>query len=55
MTSSWNVEDVPHDGNRQQSFATLHLKPNGRKNTGAHNRIPSDLAISRHEVSSGLR
>jgi hypothetical protein len=40
-------EIVPHE----QSFATLSLKPNGQiKNTGAHDRIPSNSATSRHEA-----
>jgi hypothetical protein len=42
---------VPYDGNRQQSFASLLLKPSGRiKNTRAYDQIPSDPAISRHEA-----
>jgi hypothetical protein len=46
-------EIVPHDGNSQQSFAALLVKPNGQiKNMGALDRIPSDPAISRHKALS---
>ena len=54
--STMERESVLHDINSQQSFEALPLKPNGqRKNTGAHDRIPSDPAISRHESPSGVR
>jgi hypothetical protein len=47
---------MPHDINSQQSFDALSLKSNGQiKNMGAHDRIPPDPAISRHESPSGVR
>ena len=54
--STMERESVLHDINSQQSFEALPLKPNGqRKSTGAHDRIPSDPAISKHESPSGVR
>jgi hypothetical protein len=45
-------EIVPHDGNSQQSFTMLPLKPNGpTKNTGAHDRNQSDPTISSQQKS----
>jgi hypothetical protein len=45
---------VLHDNNRQQSFETLPLKPNGQsKNMGALDRIPPDPATSRLESPNG--
>ena len=55
-TSTMERKSVLHDINSQHSFEALPLKPNGqRKNTGAHDRIPSDPAISTHESPSGVR
>ena len=54
--STMERESVLHDINSQQSFEALPLKPNDqRKTMGAHDRIPSDPAISRHESPSGVR
>jgi hypothetical protein len=39
---------------KQQSFATLPLKPNGQKNMGAHDRIAPDSAISKHETPNRI-
>jgi hypothetical protein len=30
------------------------LKPNGQKNMGAHDKISSDPAISRHDLPKGV-
>jgi hypothetical protein len=47
---------MTHDGNSQQSFTVLPLKPNGQiKNIGAYDRIPSDLVIFRQESTNGVR
>jgi hypothetical protein len=49
----WEI--LPHDGNSQQSFTVLPLKPNGQIKTWVHyDRILSDLAISKHESPSGV-
>ena len=54
--SNMERESMLHDINSQQSFEALPLKPNGqRKNMGAHDRIPSDPATSRHKSPSGVR
>jgi hypothetical protein len=46
---------VPHDGNSQQSFTVLPLKPNGQiKNMGGYDRIPSDPVIFRQESPNGV-
>jgi hypothetical protein len=48
-------ESVPHDANSLQSFASIPQKTNvQRKNTGAHDRIPYDTVISKHEASTGV-
>jgi hypothetical protein len=41
---------MSHNGNRLQSFASLPLKSNVRKNMVARDRIPSDPTISKHVV-----
>jgi hypothetical protein len=47
---------MPHDINSQQSFDVLPQKLNSqRKNMGAHDRIPPNPAISRHESPNGVR
>jgi hypothetical protein len=52
LISPWAVKDVSHDDNRN---VTLHLKPDGqKKNIAAHERVSSDLAISRHEAPIGV-
>jgi hypothetical protein len=41
------MDQKSHDGNKEQSFAPLPPKPNGRnKSMGAHDRIPPDSANS---------
>jgi hypothetical protein len=45
---------MSNDGNQQKIFATLPLKQNDQKNMGTHNRIPSDPAISKHELPNGI-
>jgi hypothetical protein len=47
-------EKVPLDINSQRRFETLPLKPNSQKKTGAHDQIPHDPAIFRHEFRSGV-
>jgi hypothetical protein len=44
-----------HDGNIQQSFAALPLKPNGQTKKDKRNRISSDPAVFRHKTPSKVR
>ena len=45
---------MPHDINSQQSFEALPSETKrSEKNTGTHDRIPPDPAISRHESPNG--
>jgi hypothetical protein len=47
---------MPYDGKSGQSFTMLPLKANIKiKNMDVHDRIPSNLALSRHEFPSGVR
>jgi hypothetical protein len=51
LTSPLNKKIVPHDGNSQQSFAVLPLKPNGQIKTWVHtiefHPIQQSLGMSR--------